>query len=98
MASREELVNALCGGASCSRCGVVYGQEELVVWNTEHDRLDQFYGIESAEWYTYSTQELLDRFNIKRGSPRYLLCNPCCPSSYSLTARVYLNVARRSSS
>lgn len=95
--TREELATIFAGGARCSRCGVVYGQEELVIWSTDHDRLDTFYGIECAEWYTYSTQELLDRFNIKRGSPRYLLCTQCCPLSYPLMARVYLNVAKRSS-
>ena len=92
MASREELVNALCGGASCSRCGVVGPKEKLVVWETGHLDLYQYFGVERSKWYEYSIQELRGRFDLERNSPRFLLCTGCSPENVD---PVYLNKARR---
>lgn len=95
MASREELVNALCGGASCSRCGVVGPKEKMVIWATDHPRLQRYYGVELSEWCEYSLQELKNRFDLERDEPRFLLCTDCNPKTVLGVVIVYLDKAKR---
>ncbi len=94
MPTKEELANILLGSVPCPGCSKVPPIEKLVVWDTDHKYLIEYYtAARMRRWMKYSGKALRER--APKGEwgtlkDSYLLCEECSKKVFPKVNLSYL--------